>query len=52
MRVENYKFPKSAFLSVEKDMGILVDLFLKNDRLKKLLHYTSSDCLSRPDLTQ
>ena len=52
MRVENYKFPKSAFLSVEKDMGILVDLFLKNDRLKKLLYYTSSDCLSRPDLTQ
>ena len=52
MRVESYKFPKSAFLSVEKDMGILVDLFLKNDRLKKLLHHTSPDCLSRPNLTQ
>lgn len=47
-----YTYPKSAFLAQEKDMGILVDLFLKNERLKKLLHYTSEDCLSRPKLSQ
>ena len=47
-----YKYPKSAFLSIEKDMGILVNLILQNDRLKKLLYYTSEDCLSRPKLTQ
>ena len=48
MRVENYQFPKSSFLSVDKDMSIITDLLMKNDRLKKLLHYTTRDCLDRP----
>ena len=51
MRINNYQPPKSSFLSVEKDMGILVDLIIRNDRLKKLLYYTTSDCLSKPPLT-
>ena len=51
MKIENYITPKSAFLSVEKDMNILVDLILKNDRLKKMLYYTSRDCLEKPNLT-
>lgn len=52
MKINGYELPKSAFLSVNKDMGQLVDLFLKNERLKKLLYYTSKDCLQRPPLTQ
>lgn len=52
MKINGYELPKSAFLSVDKDMGQLVDLFLRNDRLKKMLHYTTKDCLSRPALTE
>ena len=47
-----YSYPKSSFLSAEKDMGIIVNMIMKNDRLKKMLHYTSRDCLSRPNLTE
>ena len=32
-------------------MGIIVDLIMKNDRLKKMLYYTSKDCLDKPKLT-
>ena len=52
MRVENYQIPKSSFLSVDKDMSIITDLLMKNDRLKKLLHYNTRDCLDRPKLTE
>lgn len=51
MKIENYHFPKSSFLSVDKDMSIITDYLMKNDRLKKLLHYTTKDCLDRPRLT-
>ena len=47
-----YSYPKSSFLSAEKDMGIIVNMIMKNDRLKKMLHYTSRDCLNRPNLTE
>ena len=52
MRIENYEFPKSSFLSVEKDLNIIIDKIMKNDRLKKLLYYPTKDCLNRPNLTQ
>ena len=51
MKIETYKYPKSSFLSMEKDMSIIVDYFLKNERLKKLLYYTTPDCLSKSNLT-
>ena len=51
MKIQNYVYPKSSFLSAEKDMNIIVDRIMKNDRLKKMLHYTSRDCLDRPKLT-
>ena len=51
MKIENYQFPKSSFLSVDKDMSIITDYLMKNDRLKKLWHYTTKDCLDRPKLT-
>lgn len=50
MRVQNYERPQSSFLSVEKDMGIIIDNILKNPRIQRLLYYTSADALSKPDL--
>ena len=47
-----YSYPKSSFLSAEKDMGLIVDMIMKNERLKKMLHYTTRDCLSKPNLSQ
>ena len=52
MKVESYKYPKSSFLSLEKDMEIITTTMMKNERLKKLLYYTSKDCLDRPKLTE
>ena len=39
MRLHTYKLPESSFLSLEKDMNIIVDMIMKNDRLKKMLYY-------------
>ena len=52
MKLMTYNYPKSSFLSVEKDMSIIIDLIMKNDNLKKMLHYTSRDCLNKPKLTE
>ena len=51
MKIENYSKPHSSFLSLEKDMEIITNRLIKNDRLKKLLYYPTTDCLSRPNLT-
>lgn len=48
---KTFKFPESSFLSVEKDMSIIVDMIFKNESLKKMLYYTTKDCLQRPNLT-
>ncbi len=52
MRVVNYREPKSSFLSMDKDLGIIIDSFLKNKNLKKLLHYTTPKALEMPNLTE
>ena len=52
MKIEGFVRPKSSFLNVEKDMGIITSEMLKNERLKKLLYYTTADALKRPNLTQ
>ena len=52
MKIQNYTYPKSSFLSTEKDMNIIVDRIMKNDRLKKMLYYTTRDCLDKPKLTE
>ncbi len=52
MKVEGYKVPKSSFLSMEKDTGIIVNNILNNNRLKKLLYYTTNDALERDNLTE
>lgn len=51
MKIESYSYPQSSFLSIEKDLTIITNHLLKNDRLKKLLYYTTKDCLDKPDLT-
>ena len=45
------EMPKSSFLSLEKDMNLIVDKIFKNERLKRLLHYTTKDALDRKNLT-
>lgn len=52
MKIETYSFPQSSFLAVEKDMGLLVDKFLKNERLKKLLYYDVPNALEQPNVPQ
>lgn len=52
MKINTYTYPKSSFLSMEKDMDIIVNMILKNERLKKLLYYTTKDCLDKPNLTE
>ena len=51
MKIQSYKYPHSSFLSVDKDMNIIVDHIMKNDRLKKMLYYTTKDCLDQKNLT-
>ena len=52
MKIENYTYPKSSFLSLEKDMEIITSTMMKNERLKKLLYYNTKECLEQPNLTQ
>jgi hypothetical protein len=51
MKINNYHPPKSSFLSINKDMRLLIDKFLANDRLCKLLFYTDRNALNKPNLT-
>lgn len=50
MKKLTYQYPKSSFISIEKDMGTIVDMMLKDNRLKKMLYYTTKDCLSKEKL--
>ena len=52
MKREVYSYPESSFLSLEKDTEIIIGLMMKNERLKKLLHYTTKDCLKQPNLSE
>ena len=51
MKIESYKYPKSSFLSLDKDLSLIVDKIMENERLQKLLYYTSKDALQQPKLT-
>lgn len=50
MKVKNYQFPKSSFLSIDKDLSLICNMIMKNERLQKLLYYTTADPLSQPAL--
>lgn len=51
MKIDGVKIPKSSFLSIEKDAGIIVDKICANERLKRLLYYTTPDAMEKPNLT-
>ena len=50
MKINGVNLPKSSFLSVEKDLEIIVKHLCKNERLKRLLYYTTKDAIDKPDL--
>ena len=52
MKIDGVKIPKSSFLSMEKDTNLIINKMFKNERLKRLLYYTSRDALNRPNLTE
>lgn len=52
MKIDGLKMPKSSFLSMEKDTNLIINKIFQNERLKRLLHYTSRDALNRPNITQ
>lgn len=51
MKINGAQIPRSSFLSTEKDMGIIIDEMMKNERLKRLLYYTTNDALTRPNIS-
>lgn len=53
MRVgkDYFEEAKSSFLSTDKDLSLIIDKLLHNQKLLKMLYYTQKDCLSAPDLT-
>ena len=52
MKIENYQPPKSSFLSINKDLKLLIDKILSNDRLCKLLYYTDNQPLDKAKLSE
>lgn len=48
---QDYTPARSSFLNVEKDLRLIAQKILENERLLKLLYYETSDCLKRPNLT-
>lgn len=48
MKKLTYEYPKSSFLSIEKDMGTIISKMFDNERLKKLLLNNTKDALLKP----
>ena len=51
MKIEGYQIPKSSFLSVDKDMELISQKILSNERVKRLLYYTTADAIRKPNIT-
>ena len=51
MKVGQDFFPKSRFLSVDKDFALITQKILSNPKLLKMLYYTEKDCLKAKDLS-
>lgn len=51
MKLPGYELPKSSFLSVQKDLNLIIDKILQSKRLQKLLFYNVPDALEQPMLT-
>lgn len=51
MRIATIDFPHSSFLSVEKDLDIIISKICQNQRLLKLLYYNVPNALAQPALS-
>lgn len=51
MKVGKNYFEKTTFHSTEKDLALICDKILDDQKLLKLLFYPDKNCLSQPDLT-
>lgn len=51
MKMGQDYFPKSSFLSIDKDLNLIIQKILTNQNLLKLLYYPQKDCLSAKNLT-
>ena len=52
MKIVNYEFPNSSFLSIQKDLEIISNKILKNTRLQRLLFHTTPNALDMRQLTE
>ena len=52
MKINEELQPKSSFLSIEKDLNTIINIFMNNDRLKKLLYYNVPEPLEQPKLSK
>ena len=52
MKIETYIPSRSSFLSLEKDLGLIVEKIGNNPRIQRLLYYSTPDCLERENLTE
>lgn len=50
MKIDRVDIPKSSFLSSDKDMSIICSQILCNERLKRLLYYTTPDALDKSNI--
>ena len=50
MKIGQMLQPQSSFLSVEKDLELITNKILKNERLKRLLYYTTKDALEKDNI--
>lgn len=51
MKIATIDFPHSSFLSVEKDLDIIISKICQNQRLLKLLYYNVPNALAQPALS-
>lgn len=51
MKINNYKPPHSSFLSLDKDLSLIVDKLMQDERLCRLLYYPTKDCINQNNLT-
>ena len=52
MKINHVISPKSSFLSMEKDLGIIVNKIMANTRLQKLMYYNIKDPLKEKTLSE
>ena len=50
MKIDRIDIPRSSFLSSDKDLALICDQMLQNERLKRLLYYNTPDAITRPNI--